>query len=113
LLLQAANCNAQVPAKLFEYLRAGRPILALTDPRGDTARTLDAAGAGMIARLDSQEEIEHALLRFVTESKTSGWRRPSADAVARYSREAQAGQLASLLDEVIAARPAARSAGGR
>jgi glycosyltransferase involved in cell wall biosynthesis len=113
LLLQAANCNAQVPAKLFEYLRAGRPILALTDPRGDTARTLDAAGAGVIARLDSQQEIEHALLRFVTESKTSGWRRPGMDAVARYSREAQAGQLARLLDEVIAARPEARAAGGR
>ncbi len=40
LLMQAANCNAQVPAKLYEYVRAGRPILALTDPAGDTARTL-------------------------------------------------------------------------
>jgi glycosyltransferase involved in cell wall biosynthesis len=113
LLLQAANCNAQVPAKLFEYLRAGRPILALTDPCGDTARTLDAAGAGVIARLDSQEEIERALLRFLTESKTSRWRRAGADAVARYSREAQAGQFARLLDEVSAARTAAGAAGGR
>src|SRR5690606_1324512 len=40
LLLQAANCNNQIPAKLYEYLRAQRPILALTDPAGDTAQKL-------------------------------------------------------------------------
>jgi len=37
LLFQAAMCNHQIPAKLYEYLRAGRPILALTDAAGDTA----------------------------------------------------------------------------
>ena len=37
LLLQAAMCNHQIPAKLYEYFRAGRPILALTDPAGNTA----------------------------------------------------------------------------
>ena len=31
LVLQASNCNAQIPAKIYEYLRAGKPILALTD----------------------------------------------------------------------------------
>ena len=37
LLLQNAECNTQVPAKFYEYLRAGKPILALTDPQGNTA----------------------------------------------------------------------------
>ena len=32
LVLQASNCNDQIPAKAYEYLRAGRPLLALTDP---------------------------------------------------------------------------------
>jgi hypothetical protein len=45
LVLQAANCNYQVPAKLYEYLRARRPILALTDAAGDTAQTLADAGS--------------------------------------------------------------------
>jgi glycosyltransferase involved in cell wall biosynthesis len=35
LVLQAANCNEQIPAKIYEYLRCRRPILGLTDPRGD------------------------------------------------------------------------------
>ena len=43
LLFQAANCNHQIPAKLYEYLRAGRPILALTDAAGNTAATLRGA----------------------------------------------------------------------
>ena len=104
LILQAANCNAQVPAKLYEYLRAERPILALTDAAGDTARTLDTAGAALIAPLDSAPAIEAALLRFVSEIRDGTWRRPTAATIARYSRESQTGQLAQLLDDIVAAR---------
>jgi hypothetical protein len=97
LILQAANCNAQVPAKLFEYLRAGRPILALTDPVGDTARTLDAVGAGLIAPLDSTSAIEVALLTFQKQIREGTARRPTFAAISRHSRRAQAGQLAEIL----------------
>lgn len=101
LLLQASNCNAQVPAKLYEYLRAGRPIVALTDPIGDTARTLDSAGTGILARLDSVDEIESALLQFIDEARAGTWRRPSSETIASYSRRSQAGQLAGLLDSIM------------
>ena len=37
LILQAANCNEQIPAKLYKYLRARRPIVALTDPQATLA----------------------------------------------------------------------------
>jgi len=104
LILQAANCNAQVPAKLYEYLRADRPILALTDPKGDTARTLDAAGAGLVARLDSVAEIRDALLRLMRQIRGGDWRRASRETVAGYSREAQSAKLAKLLDEVSSRR---------
>ena len=108
LILQASNCNAQVPAKLYEYLRAGRPILALTDPVGDTARTLRTAGVGTVARLDSAEVIEKALMRFLAELRDDTWIRPSAGTVAGYSREAQTARFAQLLDGVVSQR-AARS----
>ncbi|MGQ0834945.1 MAG: glycosyltransferase [Gammaproteobacteria bacterium] len=102
LILQASNCNAQVPAKLYEYLRAEKPILALTDPSGDTARTLSAVGAGQIARLDSQDEIEAGLLEFLRQIAGGRWRRPSLDSIRRYSREVQTGELAAVLDQVAA-----------
>ena len=42
LVLQASNCNEQIPAKLYEYLRTGRPILC-TDRSGWRHRRRDAA----------------------------------------------------------------------
>lgn len=102
LILQAGNCNAQIPAKLYEYLRARKPILALTDPAGDTASTLQALGTGMIARLDSRDDIETKLLRFL-EGIASGVSLAAATSavIAPYSREAQAGSLARLLNRAV------------
>lgn len=104
LLLQAANCNAQVPAKIYEYLRANRPVLALTDPAGDTARTLARMGVGLVARLDSATEIEAALLRFIEQLRHGTAVQAAPETVASYSREAQAGQLAALFDRAAAER---------
>jgi glycosyl transferase family 4 len=108
LILQAANCNAQVPAKLYEYLRARRPILALTDPAGDTARTLDKAGSGLIARLDNVAEIEAALPQFIAQIESDTARVLTRDAVARYSRAAKTEELARLLERAIQVKRAAR-----
>lgn len=99
-ILQAANCNTQVPAKLYEYLRAQRPILALTDPAGDTAQTLAAVGTGFVAPLDSTAQIEEVLPRFLNAIGSGTWRRAPAEVTDRYSREAHAGQLAELLQRV-------------
>jgi glycosyltransferase involved in cell wall biosynthesis len=100
LLLQAANCNEQIPAKLYEYLRAGRPVLGLTDPAGDTAGALRAAGLTDIASLDSADAIRTALARFVERVRAGTAVLPSAEHVARASRRARTRELASLLDRV-------------
>jgi glycosyltransferase involved in cell wall biosynthesis len=104
LILQAANCNEQIPAKLYEYLRAGRPIIALTDPRGDTAGALRGAGLDAIARLDSAQDIAELLASFVASVSANRAQLPDAKYVARASRREQAGSLASLLD--LACAPA-------
>lgn len=98
LLLQAANCNEQIPAKLYEYLRAGRPILALTDPQGDTAATVRHAGLDTIARLDSIDEIQRLLERFIDQDASQSLPIPDGDHVAGASRKQRAGSLATLLD---------------
>ena len=100
LVLQAANCNYQVPAKVYEYLRARRPILALTDPAGDTAAVLKDAGIDTIAPLDSHEEISSLIIRFLELLRRQ--RAPVArDAkIAAASRWARTIELASVLDEI-------------
>ena len=106
LILQAANCNEQIPAKLYEYLRAGRPILALTDPSGDTAGAVRGAGIGAIARLDSTDDIAVALDAFVEAIREGRAVLPETSAVARLERREQARELASLLDEARVSVPA-------
>ena len=50
LLMQAVICNHQIPAKLYEYARAGQPILGLTDHAGNTAELLREMGCAPYRR---------------------------------------------------------------
>jgi glycosyltransferase involved in cell wall biosynthesis len=100
LVMQAAGCNEQIPAKIYEYLRAQRPIIALTDPAGDTATTLGGAGVKEIAPLDSATAIAALLARFLGQLKHSEVQLPHAEAVRRASRRERTGELARLLDSL-------------
>ena len=100
LILQASNCNHQVPAKLYEYLRARRPILALTDPLGDTAATLRQAGIHTLCRLNEKDEIIDTLQRFIALIATGKAPLASMETITSHSRRARAARLGQLLDEV-------------
>lgn len=102
LVLQATNCNHQVPAKLYEYLRARRPILALTDPAGDTAATLRNAGIDTIAALDSKQDIMQAIGRFIALAEAGQAPLASTERIMLNSRRARAASLAALLDRISA-----------
>ncbi|HEX8013242.1 MAG TPA: glycosyltransferase, partial [Casimicrobiaceae bacterium] len=98
----------QIPAKLYEYLRAGRPVVALTDPRGDTAGVLRDAGIYTIARLDSAEEITALLSRFVADIRENRALTADPGYVARASRRERAASLAALLERACASGPSRR-----
>jgi glycosyltransferase involved in cell wall biosynthesis len=98
LIFQAASCNHQIPAKLYEYLRSGRPIFAVTDPAGDTAATLRECGIGTIARLDDARDIERGLEEFLRLVRAGAAPCAAPEVAARYSRRAQASDLAALLE---------------
>ena len=101
LILQASNCNHQIPAKLYEYLRARRPILALTDPHGDTAQTLVDAGIDTIVRLNDKDDIRKGLLRFLELVRAGTAPTASDRVVARDSRESGTRQLAEICNDVV------------
>jgi glycosyltransferase involved in cell wall biosynthesis len=100
LILQAANCNEQIPAKLYEYLRASRPILALTDSMGDTAATLRDNHVDTIAPLDDPYAIAGLLEDFAGDPARFAAALPDDATVQRNSRRARSAELASLLDIV-------------
>lgn len=100
LLLQAGNCNAQIPAKLYEYLRARRPVLALTDAAGDTAAALRAAGIDTIARLDHPAVIAKALRRFLYLARQGQAPLAPDTIVTRHARCARTRELGALFDTI-------------
>jgi glycosyltransferase involved in cell wall biosynthesis len=100
LIMQASNCNAQIPAKFYEYLRAYKPILGLTDPVGDTAFALRQAGITALARLDSVNEIQYLLPKFLAEVARGEANLPSRQSIRESSRESRTQALAGVLTAV-------------
>lgn len=100
LILQASSCNGQIPAKAYEYIRAARPIMALTDHQGDTAQLLLSAGYTRIAPLDECAAIEQCLLAFIQEIDANSAYVCDAQKALRYSRKARTGELLKLLESL-------------
>ena len=63
LLFQAASCNHQIPAKAYEYLRLGKPVLALTPVVGDTAKLLEEVGGATLLISRTKKKSIEAILR--------------------------------------------------
>lgn len=99
LLLQGGSCNAQVPAKLYEYARSGRPILALTDAGGATAATLRKLGVREFADLSDAQAIENLLIAFMERFEADDWQGwvPDVD-TATLARSNRGAELVSLLE---------------
>jgi hypothetical protein len=104
LVFQGDRCNHQIPAKLYEYYRAGRPIFALTDPVGNTAESLRAVGVDDIAKIADADDIATRLgvfLQKVRAGKAIGVERSIAEA---NSRRARTRELAAVLDDIAQGR---------
>lgn len=100
LVMQASSCNAQIPAKIYEYLRAGKPILGLTDPAGDTAAVLRGAGLSDITALDSVDEIAQVLPALISDWRLGNLPLPKALAVQKASRRGRSEALVTLLEQM-------------
>ncbi len=99
IVMQAANCNEQIPAKVYEYLRADRPILGLAAPEGDTASVLRQAGVKHLAALESTDDMVVALDDFLARVQRGERLRPFAEVVRGASREARSRAFADLFRE--------------
>ncbi len=86
LLMQAANCDHQIPAKTYEYFRLGKPILALTTETGDTASVLMDVGGATIINLNDEGAIYRNLALFIEAVAAGRHPRPFPDAVRRFAR---------------------------
>ncbi|HVY62066.1 MAG TPA: glycosyltransferase family 4 protein [Planctomycetota bacterium] len=102
LLLFQPGAPLQLPAKVFEYLGAGREVLTIAGP-GATADFARSEALGPVAGPDAPEEIAAALLELVRRKRAGQLRRPVAEAIERYRPERLAGQLARAIDGLLGA----------
>jgi glycosyltransferase involved in cell wall biosynthesis len=102
LVMQASSCNEQIPGKLYEYLRATRPIICLSDVAGDTVGLMRRAGVDTIAPLDSVDAIARLVPRFLEQMGSGCAPLPEPAFVANASRLSRTQQLAHLLDDCVA-----------
>jgi glycosyltransferase involved in cell wall biosynthesis len=93
-------------AKLFGYLKAGRPIVGILPP-DEAKRILQRAGASTVADVDSKADIV-AVLRRVLRNWADGTLRsllPDTNACRTYSAESQTRALVAALEGAPASDP--------
>lgn len=95
------NAGYTVPAKLYDYVLTGRPILAATSPQSPVDRILSQSGIPYrcIYHTDSSQEIESKLLDFFQLPSTP--QTPSSWFLNTFDGDRQAGVVASLLDRLL------------
>jgi glycosyltransferase involved in cell wall biosynthesis len=97
------NTDSVLTAKVFEYLRLSKPVLAIVPPQGAAAQLLREAGIGYIASDAEVEKIKEQILILLKTHRESrlGEIQTNPAVLARYSRENQAKQLRELIAEII------------
>ncbi len=94
-----AKSEAELPGKVFEYMRCGKPILAVINPRGVCAEVLSPSGLAFIADNEDVSSIESNILKiYQLWEKGNLVARPDWNHIQSYERRTLAAKLAKVLD---------------
>ena len=103
-LIHSPGFRIGVPAKMYEYLGARKPILALAEEDSDIAAVLKQSGLPhRIAPWADRAKIRQALVELSTQVAAGQWTRPSLEDLQPFTRAAMGERFAQCLDRI--ARP--------
>jgi glycosyltransferase involved in cell wall biosynthesis len=97
LLLIAPGQPLQVPNKLYEYLGMRKPIIALVDRDGESARMLERARGHILLDQDTLDAWSNAVLRSLEMAEEGSFSGSDPQALADWSTR---GQLSRLMDSL-------------
>ena len=100
-LRKEPEADGILTGKYFEYLAAGRPIVAFGPHGGALDISLEKTGAGHIFGWDEYESLRSHILELYKAYKSGGDNiefNPDRKEISGYSRKSLAGRIASLLD---------------
>jgi glycosyltransferase involved in cell wall biosynthesis len=98
LLLLQPGTTVSIPGKLFEYITAGRPILALAE-EGETSDIVRESGRGVAILPEDQPHIERAIEELLKNAN----RAADSPSVAQGDGELRTRELAHVLESVCRA----------
>ncbi|NVK52165.1 MAG: glycosyltransferase family 4 protein [Flavobacteriaceae bacterium] len=95
------NAKGIITGKIFEYLQAKRPILAIGPTDGDLAEILNATKAGIIVDFDDVELLKEKILLMYNQFK-SGSLEVQSTGIEKYHRKSLTKKLSEVIKETIA-----------
>ncbi len=104
LLLLATNMKETefIPAKVYEYLRLGKTILAILSAPGELSRLLEDSGKGRIAmQVDTAQIVDHLSGMLAEKKKGLSAKAPNSGLIRQFDRSEQALLIKTLFDSVL------------
>lgn len=95
-----SNAEFVITGKIFEYLKANRPILLIGPPNGDAANILNNCEAGYCCDFDNKEDIKKSILEIYTRYK-EGKNYINSKNVESYSGYELSKKLSNCLDQLV------------
>ncbi len=89
-----------ITGKIFEYLQAKRPILAIGPEDGDLAEILEKTNAGFIINFDDKNKMKRVIKNMYNKYK-DGNLEVSSKEIEQYHRKELTKQLSEILKEVV------------
>ena len=87
--------------KIYEYLGAQKPVLAIAPQDGEAAKLIQSLGAGRVVSPDNIPEIEDAIFSFYLEFEAGKlFFKPNRDMIEKYERKYLTSRLVCLFNDI-------------
>ena len=93
------SAKSIITGKIFEYLSAKRPILAIAPKNGDLAEILNKSCAGVVINFDEKEHLKRTILKLYNQFK-SNLLQVNSKGIEKYHRKALTKKVSEIIYKI-------------